>query len=306
MNMFEINRFKNPDYDILPDKYDPFFCNDISTFHNSLPGYSITPLFYRQRLAQQLGLRTLYIKDESARLGLKAFKCLGASYAIFRHLADNGLVDRTQYYSRENRPPSGSITFCTATDGNHGRAVAWMAKQYGQKAVIFMPEATVPDRIKNIENEGAEVRIVKGSYDETVQVADERARANNWELIADTAYGDYTKIPNNIMAGLNCGSPSITAWPILKNTLDLFIAISDEYAKDAMKLYYYPEGGDARIISGESGAAGLAGLLALLRAPDLKDARDYLQINGSTRILVISTEGNTDPDSFRRIVLSDG
>jgi len=105
-----------------------------------------------------------------------------------------------------------------------------------------------------------------------------------------------------IMAGLNCGTPSISAWPFMRDSFDFFLAITDEYAIDAMRIYYHPRADDWRIISGESGAAGLAALLALLHDKNLRDARQELGLGPGSRILLFSTEGDTDPDHFAEVV----
>ena len=102
------------------------------------------------------------------------------------------------------------------------------------------------------------------------------------------------------MAGLNCGTPSLLAWEILKNQADIFLSVDDHYALKAMKKYYDPGTGDERIESGESGAAGLAGLLALLNHPGMKHARRSLGIHSKSKILLFNTEGITDPELFRK------
>ena len=106
---------------------------------------------------------------------------------------------------------------------------------------------------------------------------------------------------NTIMAGLNCGVPSWTAWEILRSAVDAVMVIPDSYAMEAMKTLYKPLGKDPSIISGESGAAGLAGLLAILQE-DYQPLAEHLGISNKTRVLCISTEGNTDPENFHRIV----
>jgi diaminopropionate ammonia-lyase len=154
-------------------------------YHRGLPGYAPTPLVPLGGRARDLGLGGVWVKDESRRFGLNAFKVLGASYAVHRVL-----MDRT-----------GPVTFCTATDGNHGRAVAWSARQSGQQAVVFVPQGTVAARIQAIESEGARVVVVQGDYDAAVRTAAETARANDWTLVQDTAWDGYTTIPAWIMAG---------------------------------------------------------------------------------------------------------
>jgi diaminopropionate ammonia-lyase family len=105
----------------------------------------------------------------------------------------------------------------------------------------------------------------------------------------------------SIMAGLNCGLPSLAAWPVLRRGVDLFLSIEDRFAEDAMRLLWRPAPGDPRVEAGESGAAGLAGLIALLADDTFRAARERLRLSGATTALVINTEGATDPDGFQRI-----
>ena len=157
----------------------------IQTFHKSLPGYSVTPLEKLSQLAKKTGVDSILIKDESKRFGIQAFKSLGASWAIHCYLKEN----------------PGEYTFCTATDGNHGRAVAWSARIHHQKALVFMPAHTARSRILNIEKEGAEVRIIQGDYDTCVKISSETARQKGYVLIQDTSWTGYEKIPALITEG---------------------------------------------------------------------------------------------------------
>src|SRR4051812_2292946 len=118
-------------------------------FHRSLPGYAPTPLVEAPAAARALGVERVLVKDESRRLGLPSFKILGASWAAQRALA-------------------GQHTLTCATDGNHGRAVARVARWLGRAAIVFVPADMVPARRAAIAGEGAEVRVVDGSYDEAV------------------------------------------------------------------------------------------------------------------------------------------
>jgi diaminopropionate ammonia-lyase len=362
---------------------------DMWDFHRILDGYQATPLTKLPKIADNLMLSEVWTKDESHRFQINAFKPLGASYAIYRFLksrwqekfdepfgpqafGDPAMLDRL-----------GKFTFCAASDGNHGKAVAWTAKRLRQKAVIYMPGETVPARIESIRAEGAEVVVLPGSYDDCVIAAEKDARAYGWYAISDTAYEGNMTIPSwvmngystlfremetalhteddpgvdfvflqagvgafaasgaayyknkygaaaptlicvepleaagyldsmtfgdgkaiaargkmeTIMAGLNCGVPSAVAWPILKDSITLFLAISDDYAKDAMRLY-----AESGVVSGESGASGLAGLIALCKAPELAEAKEQIGLGPKSRVLLINTEGDTDPESYNRIV----
>lgn len=339
------------------------------SFHQSIPVYQPTPLVHLPALATQFGVANIYIKDESYRFGLNAFKGLGASYAIYELL---------------KKQPDIKI-FCTATDGNHGRAVAWSAKQAEKKAVVFVPKDTTPHRIKAIENEGAEVIKVNGNYDETCVHAATISKEKGWQLVQDTAWDGYEEIPayimagylthfaelenslhtatkakidivflqagvgswaaaavwyylnrygknrpklvivepaasdgilesfkqghrsnpkgnlQTIMAGLNCGIPSSTAWEIIKEGVDAAMAVDDDFARKAMRLLHSPKDNDAQIIAGESGVGGLAGFIATMKDENYKDLKNTLGINKNSNILFYSTEGATDPDTYKTI-----
>ena len=158
----------------------------IPRFHASLADYRPTPLHSLPGMARDLDLGGIFVKDESHRLGLNAFKVLGASWAAHRYFERNG---------------GGADTLAAATDGNHGRAVAWAARQAGKRAVIYVPRHTVPARIAAIRAEGAEVVVVDGTFDDAVRRADEDSRANHWRVLSDTAYPGYMEIPAWIMEG---------------------------------------------------------------------------------------------------------
>lgn len=336
-------------------------------FHKSLQGYQPTPLHILPGLARRYGLGAIYLKDESQRLGFNAFKVLGASFALFKI----------------SKQSSDNTIFCTATDGNHGRAVAWSARMQKKKSIIFVPKHTSRERIQNIENEGATVIDSGKNYDETCQIAQEYAHQNGWVLVQDTSWEGYEEIPayimagyltqfqeiekqlnsqqvvdlvmlqagvgswaatgiwyfinklknkpklvvvepyesdgilasfkaqkrispsgnfKTIMAGLNCGVPSLSAWEIIKNGADASLRIKDGYTKTAMRHLHLPISDDPRIVSGESGAAGLAGLFYLMHHPNARSLRKHLQISQNTNVLCINTEGATDQRMYKAIV----
>lgn len=339
-------------------------------FHRTIGDYKPSPVVELPSLAIELGIGNLFLKDESHRFGLNAFKGLGASYAIHKLL---------------ERDPEIS-TFCTATDGNHGRAVAWSARLFGKKARVFVPVETTRARIEAIENEGAIVEQLEEHYDKTCAHAARISREKGWQLVQDTAWEGYEEIPawikagylthfreletslhglpkvgvdvvflqagvgswpasaawyyhnrfgsegpsvvlvepressgilqsfrkgertepkgrlDSIMAGLNCGIPSSTAWKILRATTDAAMEIEDSWAENAIRRLYYPTGGDPRITAGESGAGGMAGLIAMMTDPRFEGLKQALEISSDSRILVYSTEGATDPENFRKII----
>ncbi len=175
-------------------------------YHKSFKEYAPTPLVSLPNLAGYLGIGKLFVKDESSRFGLNAFKVLGASYAIGRYLAeklgkDISEISCEELCSDEVRKQLGDITFTTATDGNHGRAVAWAARQLKQKAVIYMPKGSDPVRLKNIQEFGAEASITDLNYDDAVRLSEKKAEKNGWVIVQDTAWTGYEDIPTWIMQG---------------------------------------------------------------------------------------------------------
>lgn len=179
----------------------------VRKFHKSFPQYTQTPLASLKNLAKENGLGGIYIKDESYRFGLNAFKVLGGSFAMARFIAqttgkDISELGYEQLISPETRKNLGEYTFFTATDGNHGRGVAWAANQIGQKAVVYMPKGSSQMRLDNIRKEGARASIEDMNYDEAVRkAAAESAETPNSVVIQDTAWEGYEEIPGWIMQG---------------------------------------------------------------------------------------------------------
>lgn len=194
-----------------PDRFDLSFLSSeevekIREFHKSFPMYEETPLVHLTETAAYLGLGGVYVKDESKRFGLNAFKVLGGSYAIGKYLAgklqkDISEVGYEVLTSEETRKVLGDITFVTATDGNHGRGVAWTANQLRQKSVVYMPKGSAQERLNNILAEGAEASITDVNYDDAVRMANKRAEEPNCVLVQDTAWEGYEDIPTWIMQG---------------------------------------------------------------------------------------------------------
>lgn len=176
-------------------------------FHESFPGYEPTPLVKLDKMADFLGLGSVFIKDESYRMGLKAFKVLGGSYAMARYIAEKTKKDIRELpyqvlVSKELQEECGKVTFYSATDGNHGRGVAWTANKLGQKCVIFMPKGTTQRRLHNILDEGAIATIEEVNYDACVKMASKAAAQEpNSVIVQDTAWEGYEKIPTWIMQG---------------------------------------------------------------------------------------------------------
>lgn len=352
-------------------------------FHRRLSGYQPTPLMDCPTIADLLGVGEVWVKDESSRLGLPSFKILGASWATYRAVTERLGEDpgdwRTTEELADRLTPLQPLTLTAATDGNHGRAVARVARLLGFGARIFVPRGTARARIEAIEGEGAPVTVVDGTYDDAVEaavdLADERhlliqdtAMNGNdpgprwviegystifWEIddrlteegrdppgvvavqigvgalaasvvrhyrraepaprprilgvepdraacvLASMEAGEIVSIPgphDSAMAGLNAGTPSSVAWPEVSSGIDVFVAVEDEWAFEAMRAM-----AKAGLVSGETGGAGLAGLLAILAGEKAATAK-ALGIGSHERVLLISTEGATDPDAYRQIV----
>ena len=178
----------------------------VQDFHKSFPMYKETPLVSMNALAKVLGLSGIFVKDESYRFDLNTFKVLGGSYAIGNYMAnklgmDIGELPYEKMISGEVKRQLGELTFVTATDGNHGRGVAWTASRLKQKAVVYMPKGSSIERLENIRAEGAEASIQELNYDEAARLADSMAKKHGWILVQDTAWEGYTDIPTWIIQG---------------------------------------------------------------------------------------------------------
>ena len=365
----------------------------IMQFHKSFPQYCVTPLASLDNLANKLAVGGIYVKDESFRFGLGSFKALGCTYAIASFIAQKlgRPIEELNYKTLPQAAKQlGEFTFFAATDGNHGRAVAWAARELGQKAVIYMNKGCPQIRLQHILREKAEASISELNYDDTIRYVRELAsNTPNSEIIQDTAWDGYEDIPGwimqgyavmaleacrqlnenkikpthfiiqagvgafagsaqalisnyyspkapvsfvvepnaadcyyrsalrgdgepvnvtgdmqTIMAGLACGEPSISAWDILKNNSNFFVTIDDKHTENAMRVLGKPENKDPKVISGESGAAGMGFLLELLTNDNLAQIREKAGIDKNSKILLFSTEGDTDPDNYQRIVFS--
>jgi diaminopropionate ammonia-lyase len=171
--------------------------------HRRLPGYAPTPLVACPDLAAELGVGALWVKDESTRLGLPAFKMLGASYATYRMLMGR-LGHEVQWRTADELAaacaPLGRLTFCAATEGNHGRAVARMARLLGMDALIYVPDDIAQARIDAIESEGADVVVFAGGYDAAVEESARQA-SDTCIVISDTSWPGYEQIPRWVIEG---------------------------------------------------------------------------------------------------------
>ena len=283
----------------------------------------------------------------------------------------------------------GQATFFTATDGNHGRGVAWAANRLGQKAVVLMPKGSVQSRFNNIAKEGAQVSIEEVNYDECVRRANAMAeKTEHGVMVQDTAWEGYEDIPawimqgygtmaseaaqqlkeagvdrpthifiqagvgslagavqgyfanlfhdceptvvvmeaqaadclyqgakagdgdirivdgdlSTIMAGLACGEPNIISWDILKNHSAFFVSCPDWVSAKGMRMLGAPVKGDPQVVSGESGAVGMGLIATLMTEPEYAELKQAIGLDENSRVLMFSTEGDTDPENYRKIV----
>lgn len=365
----------------------------VRNFHKSFSEYQETPLRSLDTLAGVLGVAGVYVKDESYRFGLNAFKVLGSSYAVGNYLAkklgkDISEVSFADLISPAVKQKLGDITFTTATDGNHGRGLAWTANRLQQKSVVYMPKGSSVKRLNAIKGEGAEAYITEYNYDDAVRLSASQAQKHGWVIVQDTAWEGYEDIPawimqgygtmaaealdqlnrmeverpthifvqagvgslagavqgffasvfrkdrpitviveadraaclyksaqvgdgkpqfvggdmDTIMAGLACGEPNTISWEILRDYSDLFVSCSDWVTALGMRVLSSPAGSDPRIISGESGAVTSGLLYLILREKGLESLREKLKLDRNSRVLLFSTEGDTDPEKYASIV----
>ena len=169
----------------------------------SWPGYASTPLVDLPGLARALGVGALRWKDEGGRFGLGSFKALGGAYAVLRLLLSRLPAGATtdDLLAGRYREEVAGITVCCATDGNHGRSVAWGAQQFGARCVIYLHATVSQGREDAIAHFGAEVRRVGGNYDDSVRQAARDAEANGWFVVSDTSYPGYMTVPRDVMQG---------------------------------------------------------------------------------------------------------
>lgn len=352
------------------------------------PGYAPTPLLELGGLAQRTGVGRLFYKDEGGRFGLGSFKALGGAYAVYRYLKSEverqtgeRLVSPAPLLGGALREIVSAVTVTTATDGNHGRSVAWGAQRLGCRAVVYVHRKVSAARREAIEALGAEVVRVDGDYDAAVRRCAADAVAHGRTVVTDTSYDGCTELPlhvmqgyrvlvaevleqlprdtrpthaivqggvgalaaavaehlrgslgsgrprfvvvepesadclfqsalhgerrrasgdlDTIMGGLACGEPSMVAWEILREAADDFVTIPDASAITAVRLLSAGVDGDPPVIAGESAAAGVA---ALIEAADDAERAVSLGLSRRSIVLVIGTEGATDPAIWNRIV----
>lgn len=348
-------------------------------------GYAPTPLHCLDSIARTAGVKSLFYKDESRRFAPGSFKALGGAYAA-QHLLRQEIsrlsgraVSLEDIRERRYADLAAGITVTTATDGNHGRSVAWGAGRFGCRCVIYVHREVSDGRCRAMEAYGAEVVRVDGNYDDSVRRAQSDATANGWFIVSDTSYPGYTTLPRyvmagytlmlkealeqitgpqplthvfvqggcgglaaavagylwqvlgerrprliivepvqadclyqsaasgrrvdvdireeSLMAGLSCGEVSTLAWTMIQPSVRDFVSMDDDLIAPTMRLL--AEGGNGGIIvAGESAVPGLAVLLAASRQDQLWNA---LGLDDASRVLVLGTEGATDPGIYREL-----
>ncbi|WP_432471523.1 diaminopropionate ammonia-lyase [Amphritea sp. HPY] len=355
---------------------------DIKTW----PAYSVTPLHSLTAMAKDAGLGAIWYKDESQRFGLKSFKALGGAYAVacqLQKVLEQRLGERPTIADLLNgslKDEVAEIVVSCATDGNHGRSVAWGAQMFGCGCVIYIHRDVSEGRKKAMEAFGAEVIRITGNYDESVRQADSDAKANGRIIVSDTSYEGYMEVPKDValgytvmlseiveqlnddipthvfvqggvgglasavagyfwdlwgerrprfiivepeqanclqmsakagepvvvdgdletlMAGLACGEVSALGWQILSNGADDFMTLSEEAVAETMRLLAKGYGSDPAIEAGESAVPGLAAAVIARKQEPFAEA---LNLDALSKVLVIGTEGATDPELYQQLV----
>lgn len=378
---------------VIPECFSEEAAGAARRFHQAIAGYHETPLISLPELAKALAVKKIYVKDESRRFSLNAFKGLGGSYAMFRILCERLRLDPQttrlgDLLQEDLREQVEQITFVTATDGNHGRGVSWAAGLLGCRVHVYMPAGSAAVRAEAIRQVGpAQVTITEMNYDDTVKFAARQSEENGWYLIQDTAWPGYEKIPawiiqgyltmaaeaaeqmakaeaapthlflqagvgamaggvlgyfakkdqnhrlttiivepeaanciyvsakaadghphsvagmpETIMAGLNCGTPCSITWPVLRDYADYYLSCPDFVAAHGMRRLARPSGSDPAITAGESGAAAMGALCLLLERPEFAEVKKQMGLNQEAVVLVINTEGDTDPEGYKQVV----
>ena len=344
-------------------------------------GYRPTPLAELNALARALGLAKVLYKDEAPRFGLGSFKALGGAYAALRTLQRemSRVLGRTvspaAVRAGQHAALAARMTLVTATDGNHGRALAWGCRRFGAPCRIYIHAEVSEARAEAMRALGAKVVRIDGNYDDSVRLSREEAEAHGWFAVSDTSWPGYVDPPRDVMAGygvmareicdaldrppthavlqagvgglaaavaaglrqhwgreapriavaepelaaclfesaragrmaavrieeetlmagLSCGEPSALAWDILSEEAQDFLTVPESFVGPAMRLLARPLGGDPKIEAGESAVAGLAALIAAARS---EAWRRRLGLDENARVLLIGSEGATDPESY--------
>ena len=347
--------------------------------------YQPTPIFDLARLAEGLGLEAVCYKHEGPRFGLGSFKALGGAYAVLRSIqrelsgAEGRQITVEEIHGGHFAPLISEMTIISATDGNHGRSVAWGAQRYGAKCRIYIHAEVSSFRAEAMQKLGAEVIRIDGDYDATVAQTRLDAEEFGWLIVSDTSWPGYflppldvmagygvmareivrelpelpthvflqggvgglaasviavfhqewgKAAPRNIvvepelapclfasakagapisvkieeetlMAGLSCGEPSQIAWKILENAVHGFMTIPEALVAPAVRMLATGQSGDPGLDVGESAVAGLIGLIC---GATNRSLRDEMKLGPASRVMIIGSEGVTDPSLFQAIM----
>ena len=376
------NKYSDAQRDVLSVEKSVDVIENIKTW----PAYSTTPLHSLSEMAADAGLAAIWYKDESERFGLKSFKALGGAYAVacqLQNLLEQRLGKRpsiSDLLEGRLKEDVAEIVVTCATDGNHGRSVAWGAQMFGCGCVIYIHRDVSEGRKVAMEAFDAEVIRITGNYDESVRQAGEDAKAHGRVIVSDTSYEGYMEVPKDValgytvmlaetveqldgeipthvfvqggvgglasavagyfwdlwgdrrprfivvepeqanclqlsakagepvvvngdldtlMAGLACGEVSLLAWQILSNGADDFMTLSEDAIADTMSLLAKGYKGDPAIEAGESAVPGLA---AAINARAQDTFAKALNLDAQSKVLVIGTEGATDPELYQQLV----
>ena len=348
-------------------------------------GYKPTPIFDLTGLAGILGLKAVCYKHEGPRFGLGSFKALGGAYAVLRSIqrelsdAEGRKITVEEIRNGHFASQISEMTIISATDGNHGRSVAWGAQRFGAKCRIYIHAEVSAFRSDAMQKLGAKVIRINGDYDATVAQTRIDAEEFGWTIVSDTSWPGYCLAPldvmagygvmareivrklseppthvflqggvgglaaaviatfhqewgnaaprsivvepelapclfasakagaptpvkieeETLMAGLSCGEPSQIAWKILENSVYGFITIPETLVAPAVRMLANGQSGDCRIEVGESAVAGLIGLICGATSPSL---RDEMKLDSESRVMIIGSEGVTDPSLFQAIM----
>lgn len=351
-------------------------------------GYAPTPLVSLGALADEIGIREVLYKDEGPRFGLGSFKALGGAYAALRVLQREiarklgHAVELADIRGGRYASECAEITLVSATDGNHGRSLAWGARRFGAPCRTYIHSQVSEARAQAMRDLGAEVVRIDGDYDASVALSREEAEAHGWFVVSDTSWPGYTDPPRDvmagygvmtqeiceamdhapthvflqggvgglaagvaaglrqywgdnaprvvivepelaaclfesakagvattvdiaeetIMAGLSCGEPSELAWQVLVEEASDFLTVPDAMVAPAVRLLARPLGDDPAIAAGESAVAGLAALIAVRKDAGLSER---LGLDAGSSVLLIGSEGVTDPAIFKAIMADD-
>jgi len=351
------------------------------------PGYAPTPLHTLAALAREAGVAGIHYKDEGGRFEPGSFKALGGAYAVQQLLRQEIGARLSRNVSledvRERRYPDQAreVTVATATDGNHGRSVAWGAARFGCSCVIYIHREVSEGRREAMEAYGARVVRVDGNYDDSVRQAQADAATSGWFIVSDTSYSGYTTLPRyvmagytvmmkevlaqfpaghvpthivlqggcgglaaavsvylwqtlgarrprlivvepvqadclyrsiasgrrtdvviseeSLMAGLSCGEVSTLAWTAVQQAVTDFVTMNDDLVAPTMRLLARGGQDGPPIVAGESAVPGVAVILAASGRQDLRQALGLLP---TSEILVLGTEGATDPRIYQELV----